>query len=168
MDTINIRDLKPGMKNLNLTFIVLEVGAPNTTKEGHEVRTCKIGDKTATMNISVWDEAGTYLQQGDICRLIKGYASIWKGCLTLYTGKGGEIKKIGEFCMLFSEVPNMSEPNPELMSQIQSKLQPNNDIRNPALPPPSSAPALPMQSPTAAPPPKTKTKRDKRPARENL
>ena len=26
-------------------------------------------------------------------------------------GKGGEIQKIGEFCMVFSELPNMSEPN---------------------------------------------------------
>ena len=39
------------------------------------------------------------------------YASLWKGFLTLYTGKGGEIHKMGEFCMLFSEVPNMSEQN---------------------------------------------------------
>jgi len=25
------------------------------------------------------------------------YGSIWKGCLTLYSGKGGEIHKIGEY-----------------------------------------------------------------------
>jgi hypothetical protein len=24
------------------------------------------------------------------------YSSIWKGCLTLYTGKGGDIQKVGE------------------------------------------------------------------------
>lgn len=24
------------------------------------------------------------------------YASLWKGCLTLYTGRGGELHKIGE------------------------------------------------------------------------
>lgn len=42
---------------------------------------------------------------------IPRYASLWKGFLTLYTGKGGEIHKMGEFCMIFSEVPNMSEQN---------------------------------------------------------
>lgn len=24
------------------------------------------------------------------------YASMWKGCLTLYTGRGGDLQKIGE------------------------------------------------------------------------
>lgn len=44
--------------------------------------------------------------------LFHRYASLWKGFLTLYTGKGGEIHKLSEFCMLFSEIPNMSDPNP--------------------------------------------------------
>uniref|UniRef100_A0A4W5JQ23 SOSS complex subunit B2 n=1 Tax=Hucho hucho TaxID=62062 RepID=A0A4W5JQ23_9TELE len=46
------------------------------------------------------------------------YASLWKGCLTLYTGRGGDLQKIGEFCMVFSEVPNFSEPNPEVLAQV--------------------------------------------------
>lgn len=28
------------------------------------------------------------------------YASMWKGCLTLYTGRGGDIQKIGEWVVL--------------------------------------------------------------------
>lgn len=135
-----IRELKHGMKSLNVQFVVLEVGKASLTKEGHEVRTCKIADKTGSVNLSVWDEAGAHIQAGDICRLTKGsvllpvtvpflrlltsvflsrcrYASLWKGCLTLYTGKGGEIHKVGEFCMVFSEVPNMSEPQAFPMSQ---------------------------------------------------
>lgn len=106
------------------------------TKENHEVRSCKIADKTGSVNASIWDEPGQLLQSGDIIRVTKGYASVWKNCLTLYigyykvyyisffvgspsscrlqcTGKGGEIQKIGEFCLVFSELPNMSEPNPE-------------------------------------------------------
>lgn len=131
MEITNIRDLKPGMKNLNIVFIVLEiVGRPNTTKDGHEVRTCKIADRSACINLSVWDEPGNYLQSGDICKLTKGYASLWKGCLTLYTGKGGEIQKIGEFCMLFAEAPNMSDPNPEYVQQnMQGKPQGGGDQR---------------------------------------
>jgi hypothetical protein len=111
--SVNIRDLKHGMKNLNIVFIVLEVGKPSTTKDGHEVRTFKVADKSGSINASVWDEAGALLQPGDICRLTKGYASFWKNCLTLYTGKGGAISKTGEFCLVFSEVPNLSEYNPE-------------------------------------------------------
>lgn len=129
MEPTTIRDLKPGMKNLSIIFIVLEIGRPNMTKEGHEVRTCRVADRSGSINVSVWDEPGTCIQQGDICKLTKGYASLWKGCLTLYTGKGGDIQKIGEFCLPFSETPFMSEPNPEFMQQLQAKLNANVDQR---------------------------------------
>ncbi|XP_059503140.1 SOSS complex subunit B2-like isoform X4 [Stegostoma tigrinum] len=43
---------------------------------------------------------------------------MWKNCLTLYTGRGGDLQKIGEFCMVYSEVPNFSEPNPEYLNQL--------------------------------------------------
>ena len=132
---VAIRDVKHGMKGLNLQFIVLEVGKASLTKEGHEVRTCKVADKTGSVNLSVWDEAGACLQPGDICRLTKGYASLWKACLTVYTGRGGEIEKVGEFCMLFSEVPNMSEP------QVFPSLPP----------PPATAAAAGKPAPDLAP-----------------
>ncbi|XP_041946220.1 SOSS complex subunit B1-B [Alosa sapidissima] len=112
-----VKDIKPGLKNLNVIFIVLETGRVTKTKDGHEVRTCKVADKTGSISISVWDEVGGLIQTGDIIRLTKGYASVFKGCLTLYTGRGGELQKIGEFCMVYSEVPNFSEPNPEYTAQ---------------------------------------------------
>lgn len=110
MESTHIRDLKVGLKGLNLTFIVLEVGRPSTTKEGHEIRTAKVGDRSGTIHLSVWDEIGTFIQPGDILRLIKGYVALWKGVPTLYLGKGGELVKTGEFCLIFSETPNMSDP----------------------------------------------------------
>jgi len=81
-----IKDLKPGMKSLNMIFIILEVGRPNVTKDGHEVRSCKIADKTGSINASIWDEPGQLIQSGDIVRVSKGYASVWKNSLTLYIG----------------------------------------------------------------------------------
>lgn len=118
-----IKDLRHGLKNLNMTLIVLEVGPPTTTKENREVRSCKVADATGCCNISVWDEPGQYVQPGDIIRLTKGYASMWRTCLTLYCSKAGDIQKIGEYCMLFSEQPNMSEPNPTLAAQIAAQNQ---------------------------------------------
>lgn len=56
-----------------LKYFPLFIGLPNMTKDGHEVRTCKVADRTASINLSVWDEPGLFLQQGDICRLSKGY-----------------------------------------------------------------------------------------------
>lgn len=93
-----VKDVKPGLKNLNLIFIVLETGGCDggegasrwsrwsrlihrpppppgrvtKTKDGHEVRTCKVADKTGSINISVWDDVGNLIQPGDIIRLTKG------------------------------------------------------------------------------------------------
>jgi len=41
--------------------------------------------------------------------ILQAYASLFKNSLTLYIGKGGELHKVGDFCLLFSELPNMSE-----------------------------------------------------------
>ncbi|KPJ14339.1 SOSS complex subunit B-like [Papilio machaon] len=109
---VQIKDLKPGMKNINAVFIVLEVGPPTLTKEAREVRTLRVADASAMVNFSVWDEPGALLQPGDIVRLTRGYASLWRSALTLYSGKSGDIQKVGEFCMIFNEQVNMSEPQP--------------------------------------------------------
>ncbi|KAK7112803.1 SOSS complex subunit B1-like isoform X2 [Littorina saxatilis] len=109
-----LKDVRPGMKNLNITFIILEIGKPNRTKDGHDVRTVKVADRTGSINVSVWDQVGDAIQTGDICRFMKGYASVWKMALTLYTGKIGEIWKIGDFVMQFTEQPNFSEPSADL------------------------------------------------------
>ncbi|XP_062312286.1 SOSS complex subunit B2 isoform X1 [Osmerus eperlanus] len=141
-----IKDVKPGSKNLNIVFIVLEIGRVTKTKDGHEVRSCKVADKSGSIAISVWDELGSLIQPGDIIRLTRGYASIWKGCLTLYTGRGGDLQKIGEFCMVYSEVPNFSEPNLELLNQSSQHKTGKGDQNQRGNSPPnqnSGAPAQP-------------------------
>lgn len=120
---IILKDVRPGMKNLHIMFIVLEVGKPTRTKDGHDVRSCKVADKTGSINLSVWDEVGQAIQPGDICKFTRGYACLWKGGLTLYTGKAGEISKIGEFCFNFIEVPNYSDPNPEYLKAEAAQLR---------------------------------------------
>ncbi|XP_065051780.1 SOSS complex subunit B2-like [Rhopilema esculentum] len=119
---MNIRDLKPGAKNLHLVFVVLDIGKPTKTKDGHEVRSCKVADRTGSINASIWDDFGVHLQAGDIIRFCKGYAQVWKNQLTIYTGRTGYLEKIGEFCMLFSEYPNMSDINPEFINIAKQNL----------------------------------------------
>lgn len=139
MENLSIKDIRPGLKNINVVFIVLEVGVATLTKENREVRTFKVADQSACINVSVWDEPGKLLVPGDIVRLTKGYAVIWRQCLTLYSGKNGDISKIGDFCLLFNEQVNMSEPNPNfaqtpLSQQQQPQSHPainnNNSMNN--------------------------------------
>lgn len=114
IEIVAIKDIYPGLKNINAIFIVLEVGPVTLTKENREVRTFKVADQSAAINVSIWDEPGKLLMPGDIVRLTKGYAAVWRQCLTLYSGKNGEIHRLGDFCFTFNELINMSEPNPNL------------------------------------------------------
>ena len=43
--TLLLKDLEPNQKNINLYAIVLEIGKPSQTKDGHEVRNIRIADK---------------------------------------------------------------------------------------------------------------------------
>ncbi|XP_068751015.1 SOSS complex subunit B1-A-like [Montipora capricornis] len=126
----DIKDIRPGIKNLNCLFIVLEVGKATKTKDSHVVRTCRVADKTGSIMVSVWDEVGEILQPGDIIKFVRGYSSLWKGSLTLYTGRAGHMEKIGDFCMVFCEVPNMSDPNAEFIQQYKQSLQQGEQGRN--------------------------------------
>ncbi|XP_072742740.1 SOSS complex subunit B homolog isoform X2 [Anoplolepis gracilipes] len=133
MDYVLIKDIRAGQKNINVVFIVLEVSHPTITKENREVRTFKVADSTACMNVSIWDEPGQLLMPGDIVRLTKGYASVWRQCLTLYSGKNGDIQKIGEFCMVINEQINMSDPNPMLSQQLVNQSgsgTPGSNVNN--------------------------------------
>lgn len=120
MELTQIKDIRPGMKNINVVFIMLDIGHPTRTKDNREVRSCKVADQSGSINVSIWDAPGQLLSPGDIVRITKAYATVWQNCLTLYTGKNGEVQKIGEFCMVFTELPFMSEPNPGLVYQLVS------------------------------------------------
>ncbi|XP_040580055.1 SOSS complex subunit B1 [Lepeophtheirus salmonis] len=117
VEIMSVRDLKPGQKDLQLICIILEIGRSKLTKDGHEVRTVKVADKSGSVNLSVWDLPGKLINCGDIVKLSKVYTNVWKNCLTLYIAKGGELSKVGEFCLVFKETPFLSEPNPELVSR---------------------------------------------------
>ncbi|RDD41024.1 SOSS complex subunit B2 [Trichoplax sp. H2] len=134
---ISIRDIKHGMKNIVLICIVLDVGKPTKTKEGHEVRTCRVADKSGSINISVWDEWGQLIQGGDIIKICRGYTAYWKGFLTIYTGRGGYIERMGDFCMVYSENPNISETITE--NPQQQKLPSNADQQHSQLSAPQQA-----------------------------
>lgn len=147
-----IKDLRPGFKSINLVFIVIEIGKATKTKDGHEIRTVRVADKTGSINMSVWDDFGTQMQGGDIIRFTKGYSQIWKNQLTLYIGRMGSIEKIGEFCMLFCEAPNMSDQNQEFIQLAKQQLnEKTNTSGNPLPPPPppltSGEPIVPHNSP---------------------
>ena len=130
MDTVYIKDIQVGMKNFSLACIVLEVGPLVSLKENREVRTFKVADSSACINLAVFDDPGHYINASDIIRLTKLYAAVWRNSLTLYISKIGTIEKIGEFCMVFNDQLNMSDIAQPPPSVAVTNPPPNG---NPAL-----------------------------------
>jgi hypothetical protein len=116
-----IKDLEPNQKNVNLQVIVLDVAKPTQTKDGHEVRAVRIADKTGSVNLSVWNDYGAVLREGDILRLNACFTQIWKNSLQVKIGNKGQIIKCGDFMMIFNETPDMSILSSEALKEIQDQ-----------------------------------------------
>jgi ssDNA-binding replication factor A large subunit len=116
-----IKDLKPQQRNLNLFVIVLDISKPTQTKDGHEVRSVRVADKTGSINLSVWNELGSVLKEGDIIKLTGCFTQIWKLQMQLKVHPKGSITKTGEFMMIFNEQPDMSILPADLMKSIMEQ-----------------------------------------------
>lgn len=122
-----IKDLEPNQKSINLHVIVLEVTRPNTTKDGNEVRTVRIADKTGSINLSVWNEHGSVLRDGDILRLNGCFTQIWKNSLQVKISNKGQIIKCGDFMMVFNETLDMSILSQDFLKTINEQGKSNNN-----------------------------------------
>ncbi|VDD77040.1 unnamed protein product [Mesocestoides corti] len=119
------------MKRVSLVFIALDVGnevevlvvspfpgSPTRTKDGNEVRTVRVADRTGSINLSVWNEKGALIAPADLLQLIQGNTTVRNGCLTLNVGRFGQLIKIGEFCFPFVEQPDFSAYNEDWARQL--------------------------------------------------
>jgi ssDNA-binding replication factor A large subunit len=69
-----IADLRPNMKNINLTFVVLEkFPGTSKTKEGNVIHSLLVADASGCIQSSMFDTYGERLQAGDIARLKNGW-----------------------------------------------------------------------------------------------
>ncbi|CAD5221277.1 unnamed protein product [Bursaphelenchus okinawaensis] len=103
-----IAELKPGVKNLNCTFIILEKAQSRTAANGHTHCSFKVSDESGCINLTLWDEAVHYLQPGDVCSLKCGSTSVYKGVMSLNCGKNSEILKTGRIIHHMNLTPDMS------------------------------------------------------------
>jgi hypothetical protein len=134
------------MKMIDCVFIVLEKGTTHTTNQGTVVNWL-VADETASIYFSVWgDNTGCEtLKENDIIQLRAGYATLFQGKnLILYAGRYGSIQRIGEFTMLFTETPNMSE--------IQWEFDPQHPGKTEKLIPVWPAPGSATTTTTTGPP----------------
>ncbi|GMS96357.1 hypothetical protein PENTCL1PPCAC_18532, partial [Pristionchus entomophagus] len=120
-----IKELTPNMQTVNCHFIVVEkTPAMGFRNASGEFTTVRVADPTGSINLNFpVAEYGDGVQPGDICKLKNGHTTFFRGCLALQCGKNGELFKINEFTMVFSESPNMSDYNSEWAVQFPAKTR---------------------------------------------
>ncbi|MGY5873876.1 MAG: single-stranded DNA-binding protein [Candidatus Thorarchaeota archaeon] len=96
-----VAELKPRMKNITITFKVVEVGEEReVTSRGdgstHRVADVTVGDSTGTVQVPLWDDTIDSVTAGNTYLLKNGYTGLFRGNLRLNVGKYGELSEAEE------------------------------------------------------------------------
>jgi replication factor A1 len=95
---LNIRDLLPGMSNVNMKLKVLGVSEPDQIITGkgveHKMLELEVGDETGTIKLVLWDDKVIPLKVGDLVQVENGFVSSFKGEWRINVGKYSEVKRI--------------------------------------------------------------------------
>ncbi|CAI5448446.1 unnamed protein product [Caenorhabditis angaria] len=123
---VQLIQLQPNMNGFNTTTIVLDPGQIRRTQQG-SILTMKVADQTGSINATYMnpDFSETW-KGGDILRMKGAYTSVYQGGLTLAIGRNGDCKKIGEFFMQFSELPDISQMALPVGTTVDNKGAPQN------------------------------------------
>ena len=89
-----IKDVRPGMENLNLIVKVVRVGESRiiSTKFG-EAKTALalIEDETGRLNLKLWRSQVDLVKPGDVIKIENGFAVAFRGATEINVGSRGRI-----------------------------------------------------------------------------
>ncbi len=109
-----IKDLKPGMKGINVLVKVVSLGEERevTSRRDmsrHRVAQVLIGDSTATINLTLWDDKIDLVEEGKSYSVKNAYTKVFRGSMTLNLGRYGELTESEEEVGDVNTELNMSE-----------------------------------------------------------
>ncbi|MFW9850115.1 MAG: hypothetical protein ACFFF4_13335 [Candidatus Thorarchaeota archaeon] len=96
-----VAELKPRMKNITITFKVVEIGEEREVSSRrdmttHRVADAIVGDTTGIVTVPLWDESIDNMTPGSTFLLKNGYTGLFKNNLRLNIGKYGELSEAEE------------------------------------------------------------------------
>ncbi len=117
MSVTKIKDLKPGMENINAAIRVLESYGVRTIDTKAGTRTLgeyMVGDDTGRVKLVVWGSKAPSLSVGDAVEVKNAWVTIFKGEVQLNAGKNSSIEKLPDDAVpsaeeIPNEVPKASE-----------------------------------------------------------
>lgn len=98
-DLINIDEITPKSKNINIVFRVLEMEEIRNVRSKkdrtpHAVTEALIGDGTGVVLITIWDEMLEKIDVGKTYHLTNGYSSLFRGKIRINIGKYVEVEEV--------------------------------------------------------------------------
>lgn len=95
---MNVRDLRPGMLNVDIRVRILNVSEPIeiVTRNGKRRRLveAEVGDLTGTTMLTLWEERIGSVAVGDVIQIENGFVTSFKGQMRLNVGKYGRLKVV--------------------------------------------------------------------------
>jgi len=96
-----VAELKPRMKNVTISFKVVEIGEErevSSRRDGttHRVVDVVVGDSTGTVQVPLWDDTIDAVEAGKTYNLTNGYTGLFRGNLRLNVGRYGELSDAEE------------------------------------------------------------------------
>ncbi len=92
-----VRDLTPNSKQVNVLAKVVSIGEPKEVmgKFGDPRKVCEaiVGDDTATIILSLWNEQIGSIQKDEVILVDNGYVSLVRGHMRLNVGRYGNLSK---------------------------------------------------------------------------
>ncbi|PIO68773.1 EF hand [Teladorsagia circumcincta] len=138
-----------GSKTITITcYVALDANPARRLANGNLVLSMRIADPSGSIIFTIMNaEVQDLFEPGDIIKIKNGFTNVHRGMLNLSCGRQGEFMKSGDFMLLYSETPNMSEfnseyaamerarkpsPPPEGEKTITEERWPNNDKKQKA------------------------------------
>ncbi len=92
---MQIKDLRDGMKRVNIEATVMEKGTPRQvmSREGEtlSVADARVEDESGNIKLTLWNEQIALVNLNDIVRIENGYITSYKGEIQLNIGKFGKL-----------------------------------------------------------------------------
>ncbi|EYC26721.1 hypothetical protein Y032_0010g932 [Ancylostoma ceylanicum] len=110
------------MNCINTYGIVLENHPVRRLANGSLVVSMRIADPSGSIIFTIMNaEIQDLFEPGDIIKIKNGFTNIYRGMLNLSCGRQGEFMKSGDFMLVYSETPNMSEFNSEYAAMERAR-----------------------------------------------
>lgn len=94
--SLNIRDLRDGMRRVDAEGEISEISDPRTVnlRTGGEAKVadCTLKDESGQIRLSLWDDQIDQVKLGSKVRITNGYTNSFRGEMRLNVGKFGRLE----------------------------------------------------------------------------